>query len=951
MSTSPVVGQACVEPQFDEIVSGDAVDDADGFIGREAETGRVLEHLTDSPVGRGRMVLIRGESGIGKSRFLAFAVTAGRARGWQVLTASADRFERYVPYAVVGHAVNSFKGGGQSIAKLAASFTSVVDIAACQPFATVRRSALSLFAALRARGPVLLAVDDLTLADEDSIAVISILLRQQAPHSLLLIGTARRPDTASGGAFASLADRWEQDERVDKVDLDPLSRAEVAELIAQTVRRRPDAGLVTAINAASRGNPLFTKQMTLGLLETGAVDLDDTTCWKVAELTPLPSDRRSALLLRVMHVGEAATDLARVIALMGSLHLARLPFAAVLAGLDPADAQPAFDALVASGILRSTDDGTYGFEHSLVQESLYEDIGPAQRWLWHRQVAEWLRTRPQVPAVVLELATHVHQTAEFGDEEAITALQDAARITSTAAPGASLPWHERAIAITPEGHSSLGEMTADYAQALFLSGHTSDAIAAGRKALERLARGSTRDRTASLVVRALYEIDAIAEAAVFADKANLSGKDLNLLAQRSLLLAGIGEVDAAHEIAARIERMLPAASPAEHVHALIHIARVRQLSGQAESLGDLWEQIQSAMRTAPLASQLSGYVSISAMQAHHGDTYGARRSIARAQSLLDASGWVQYRAELTRARVGYAFHVGEWNEAVALCNALAEEVDVSGVLTQLDGIRILEIEIASHRGDWTSARQLADGRRQPVNATSRSLQAWAAAGLDLLTGNLDAARDTLDRALCDKVTTPSARSLLLARLAQVELQAANASAAIDAVNQIRTCNLAGLPHGTVIACKLAEGAVLNDIGCLTEALTIATSHEMLPSEAMACLALGEHGVSPEHNLVRAYKIFHGLDAQPWRRRAAAELRARSIPVPRFHANRKLLTDTETQVALLIQQGKANRDIATSLYLSGKTVETYVSRIFAKTGCSSRLELARRLDSGAIPLDR
>ena len=84
--------------------------------------------------------------------------------------------------------------------------------------------------------------------------------------------------------------------------------------------------------------------------------------------------------------------------------------------------------------------------------------------------------------------------------------------------------------------------------------------------------------------------------------------------------------------------------------------------------------------------------------------------------------------------------------------------------------------------------------------------------------------------------------------------------------------------------------------------------------------------------------------------AAAGLRSRGLTVPRRAAQPdRFLTDTEVQLVRLVREGLSNRQIATAMHYSPKTIEVYSSRVYAKTGCGSRLELIRFIDTGAVTL--
>ncbi len=115
--------------------------------------------------------------------------------------------------------------------------------------------------------------------------------------------------------------------------------------------------------------------------------------------------------------------------------------------------------------------------------------------------------------------------------------------------------------------------------------------------------------------------------------------------------------------------------------------------------------------------------------------------------------------------------------------------------------------------------------------------------------------------------------------------------------------------------------------------------------------LGELDVDPARNLAAAYRAFDAFGAAPGAGGPPAALRARGLTVPRRAVQAKSdLTETEVQLVRLVREGLSNRQIATAMHYSPKTIEVYLSRLYAKTGCSSRLELIRAVDTGAISVD-
>ena len=120
--------------------------------------------------------------------------------------------------------------------------------------------------------------------------------------------------------------------------------------------------------------------------------------------------------------------------------------------------------------------------------------------------------------------------------------------------------------------------------------------------------------------------------------------------------------------------------------------------------------------------------------------------------------------------------------------------------------------------------------------------------------------------------------------------------------------------------------------------------------ARAQLVSGSMGLDPQSLLTKAYITFDELGAVPSRQQTAAELRARRLMVPRHPSDPKgALSATESQLVRFVCDGMTNRLIAATMHYSPKTVEVYLSRVYSKTGCHSRLELARAVDRGLVTL--
>jgi DNA-binding CsgD family transcriptional regulator len=918
------------------------------FVARDRELERVVELATGHPTDDSWTVLVRGEPGIGKSQLLDHAVAALVRLRRHVVTIRSDELERRVPYAALRHALGSFHPAlSPESATLAQALAETLDVAAERPVGAVHVAAAQLFAALRDEAPTVLAFDDLQLADEDTIVLVADLVRRDGRHPLVLLATMCKPDTAPRDWVAALLERSTRDGLLKTLDLEPFDDLALADLVRALLGREPTAELLAVVHHQSEGNPFFATQALLNIIEEGS---PSAGLGLLAGPAHLSDDRRRVLLTRILRVGPNAQHLSRAIALLAATGSIRPRLAAEMAGLEPSEADEAFDVLIERGILRDDADDGYSFCHRLVRDALYQELGPAQRWRWHRLAADRLDALPHSPDHDLELAAHVREVAEMGDESAIAVLSRAADWACATAPRSSVPWFEAALAVTPADHPHRGELTSRLARALFLAGRPREAADAGRAALARIAPGTTRSRVVSLVIEALLEISATTEAAELID-ADDGPPRLRLAAQTAHVFAMRGRNEEADRVTRGILRALPSAPPSEQILALVHVAHARCLQPHYSSLPELWSALEGAAADAPVTARLSAYAVMSCVQAMLGETAACSRSLSTAQRLLAESGWTLYRAELAVAQAQLTALLGEWSSALSVISSVGEQLESAGALAHLTVLRDIETEIHSSQGNWVLARRAAE-RPLSGNPALAALQVWARAGLNLLTGDLAAARAALEAHL-DRAEIPGGgRALLLSRLADVEHEGGNAALAGRLVAGAARLGHDAVDHPTYIACRYAYGQAVSDADSIREGLAVADEHGLAFLRGRGRLLLGVLDVEPEANLTDAARIFRALDATPWRRRAISELRARGLKLPRQRIARPaaLLTETEAQVARLVQQGRRNREIAMTVFLSVKTVEAYLSRIYTKTGCANRMQLARALDAGLLGQD-
>jgi DNA-binding CsgD family transcriptional regulator len=910
------------------------------LIGRQAELDRLVGLVLGTSRATPRVVLIRGEAGIGKSHLMRRAIDELVGDGWTVLDVHATQLDRLVPYAGLRHAVATHEEMlGKGLSELATRLVRTLDVTGERSLAAVHAAAVRFFSALTDERPTVLAFDDLELVEEDTVTLVASLLRLRERHPLVAVGNLRKPSGDRPHALAALVDQLRSDVLVDEVELGPLDDEAIERIVSALIDEPPDKALVSAVQQQSGGNPLFAVESALNLARARGGRGE-------ARFT---GDRRRAFLDRVLRdVAPDARRLGSAIALLGAVGHERIELAAELAGLSAAQADAAFDGLVDAGVLQTATGGGYRVGHQLLEEALVQQVGPAERWRWHRVAADRLQELPPSPALDLEVAGHVREVAEVGDARAIAVLSRAAERTCAAAPRSSIPWFEEALRIAPFDDPVRALLLARLARALFLAGRLHAAMDTGRTALTGMPEGETRRRLVTLVVAALLQASAFDEAAELVDRELARPGDRAWLAAQAAHVYGTVGREAEAAASAEVgERRLASAVPSERIVGLIHLAHMGCMRPSYDELVARWREIEQVADNAPPTAQLGAHAAVGFMRATHGYTREASGSIARAQELLAETGWTLYRADVAAAQAQNAAHLGDWSFALSIVEPIAEELVNAGSLVDLMALRATETDILANRGAWTAARRAAD--LAPTGAPHYdALRDWSCAGIDLLSGSHAAAAESLERRLEDPFIPRWIRALLSSRLADVESERGRSARAAELLGDAILAGHNVLNPPTYVAVRLSWGQATGSVDALRDAQAVADKHGLELLRGQARWLLGVHDVDPESTLVEAATIFQRLGAVPWRRRAVVELRARGLKIPRQRTrNPALLTETELQIARLVQQGHGNREIAMTMFLQVKTVEAYLTRIYRKVGVRSRLELARAVDAGRI----
>jgi DNA-binding CsgD family transcriptional regulator len=849
-------------------------------------------------------LLIHGEAGIGKTHLLAETEAVARSMGYRVLHGQARDFGSGLAYASLADALGPLHAERAAREPLKELLDAIDQAALGITGAAPAVRTANLLEGLPGR--TFLAIDDLHLADADTLGVLSYLPRRV--RGLAVAGTARRLPQMDADLV---------------VQLSPLSFGEVSALVTSLLGRTPSDPILRRVHDESRGNPWFVREAVLTLVQGGAVQ------------SAYPGPRRGAILSRLFQRDQGGRNLARVLAALRRTRpagMADLDALAQVAGLDTGEAERAFDGLVRDGLVAANDDGTYEFAHPLVAEALYADLGPAERRRVHSRIAELLRRQGlSGTRRVLEWATHL---AEGGTSaEALPAMLRAADLTRWTAPLSAAHWYGRAAEFAPA--EERGVLMARQALSYWKGSRPVDALRAGRAALAVLQPGRRHTRTAHTMVNAAHSMGQYEVAvSIAAEQLPFADDPTALLAQQAVISTQLG-IDSA-ELVKDAWRALPDCPPEDLVIALSALAGNAIIKAGWEETERALDTLLTASAALPPAGRLSALESAAHILASGGLRTRTLGLLTEAEQIYRGLGWHNIAGQHVRTMAVVRRLGGEWEHALRDIRSDAVTLTDAGLWENVALLRNIELDILLDQGRFDEAEPLlAD---PPPNCVLQvSLRAVFKARRALGLGDRATATRLLDEAAGGP---PDVMHRVLAIQVFMHATAGRLEPARAAAVALAEIAETGSPRARMTS-DLAWAAAFRDTARAESALEMARADGLRFEEARARLVLGALGDGAQ--LVRAHAIFTDLGAAPWRERAASRLKKAGLaPTPAA-----TLTAVERRVIELVAGGLSNPQIADELHYSRKTVEVYLTRVYAKTGLHSRVELALAYERGEV----
>jgi DNA-binding CsgD family transcriptional regulator len=866
----------------------------DGLLGRDSAFG-----MLEEAVGRPVLVVVRAACGTGKTALVDRMRRSLAERGVQAVhidfAAEVPCWDQFGVQAVLAAFRESFNEFGDL--RMASSLAAVSQL--CRPetyHSAQTRSTLfvelvRLFGSVRQSGPSVVLFDGLHTATDSVVA---------ARHAgCTVVATCREDGFTEPTALTAHADQV--------IDLEPLSDDQVDELIAAHVRRPLDPAVPSAVRTALgslRGNP----GAVLSVIETlhgqgRLVSVQGVLCL-ADPARPIALSPDHELVRSVALVPDIGPLLVAAVATAERFRVDDLAAFADAIGRDHATCGRVIDLLVSAGALTCDPRGTLAVPCPALGAAVLAAVGERQvRELHCELVRHLLRPDHPLPPEPAMVADHIALAGASlpPDPTLVPLLCDQADKALLARPAVAARRYRAAlIHCGPHDHALAVELTGSL--------------------IHLLVRIGRYDWLGEVVAEA-----------VAAGACNCGRYELAVAATLAALHTGVPVSPAVRDTLATDPAGLRPLLFCDRWFEGQHVLRLDELTAAF-----------APFRRGVAASPHPAVDDVAITAGQHDPVALFRLVLGDEYGLPDAGPLALFHRVLT------GYRRGDWADALSAAQAL--ELSGSSRTPIHHMSRLLAAEIRGCEGDHKVAAQwfTMAGGSSPFPA----MWSWAESGLLSRSGRLQEAIEAGWRGYERAAAAVEGGNVVavhwfLGRLAALERKTDNEERLLELHGLTRRLYERHGGRRLQIAALMVGALAERDFAAGRAAVDMLRKHDNQSELLRACLITSMVADEPRPWLHEAYDIARRLGGDLLRMVIKARMRECGVVPPRLRAVSQELSDIELRIIALIRRGSTNRQIAVAVRISEKTVEDYMTRLFAKTGCRTRLDLATASIEGRL----
>jgi DNA-binding CsgD family transcriptional regulator len=926
------------------------------LLDRDRELSHLRSALEDAEAGRGGLLVVEGEAGIGKSALLAALAQQAAGRDFVVLRSRAGPLERDAAYGVArvlftpllehADAARRERLLAGAAALCTPLFAPVESSEQRSSFAT-RHGLYWLLANASELAPVLLVLDDVQWADDASLEWFLHLVRGIDALRVLAVVALRPGEPA---ASTRLLDALCAERAVVTLAPSPLSEGAAAQLLEAIFNRPPDVEFTRACHASSGGNPFLLIELARALRADSATP-DNTHATAVDRAGPPAVARDVAVRLR--RLGEEASRLATAVAVLESD--ARLDVAAELADLSIEQAERALDLLVGAHLIVAGEPVV--FAHPVLRAAVYDGLPPGQRSAAHRQAARMLAARQ---AAADRVAAQLIATEPAADPWAVEQLRAAAwQAMSAGAPAAAAAVLERALAEPPEADDRAAVLLELAAAVRALDMPRS--IEHLKAALTDAHDDELRERTGMELANVLLANPGVGNA--LATLQDLVARFEHHAPQRAARLApelaAISALFHSQVGTAALDIGQPVTkAPHGRARAVMMAAQATDLFRRtAATAADAAELAERALESGTIPDDTAAFFLACSVLIWTDRFSAARLALDAAIERSHARGTPDSFGAAMAFRALLEYEQGNLDASLADALTALDAIELVGfgLMVPSAVARIVEARVERDELDACDELLQSRGLDGAVERTSAGTQLLVARS------RLRFAQGRPAEALADGVEALARRSIAgpappvgwraVPALASLRC-GQDADAARLADEELELAGRWGLPSavGRALAVRSALSTREKSIDDLERASGILAGTQRQLDHARSLVDLGAARRRANQRIAARAPLAEGMDLAHRCGTTALVTRARQELLATGARPRKLvltgadsLTPSELRVAQMAATGMSNPDIAQALFITRKTVEKHMSNTLMKLGIAARDQIATALE--------